>query len=323
MRHITVILLLVCAWAFPASSLAGTGDLSLDAPFDNLALGPVGTGAAAGQPIVVSAMTANVIDTGSSYALEAIHTALLVPGGVWFEFIGDEEITSGTVCISYTVTFQALGIYIFTIYEQGSVGSQFSKMTLNAGGQISFFDQNNLVGAIATSSYQVGVPLEVLYEYDLDAGTYDVSLGGSLLLDDEDHGITTRGIGRLMFTNNAFSAGHFVLDDVKVQKGGAALAAGPGVVPGLGMLHAPQPNPMRSGTRVRFDLEQAGAVQVSVFDATGRRVRTLINGALGVGTHDIRWDGADDRGITVPAGLYFVRLHSGGQAVARKVIRVD
>jgi flagellar hook assembly protein FlgD len=46
---------------------------------------------------------------------------------------------------------------------------------------------------------------------------------------------------------------------------------------------------------------------VVVFDALGRRVRTLVDGPLAAGRHEIAWDGRDGRGVDAPAGVYLVR----------------
>jgi len=45
-----------------------------------------------------------------------------------------------------------------------------------------------------------------------------------------------------------------------------------------------------------------------VFAVNGRRVRTLTSGFREVGIHRLRWDGADDQGARVRAGVYFARL---------------
>jgi hypothetical protein len=78
------------------------------------------------------------------------------------------------------------------------------------------------------------------------------------------------------------------------------------------------PNPFRAGetTTIRFAIPASaggGQVDVAVFDVAGRRVRTLVRGSLVEGDHAITWDGMDDNGAEVPAGVYVVRLAVGGQ----------
>jgi flagellar hook assembly protein FlgD len=52
-----------------------------------------------------------------------------------------------------------------------------------------------------------------------------------------------------------------------------------------------------------------------VFDASGRRVRTLVSGR-GPAGGVVEWDGRDVSGRLAPAGVYVVRLASPGSADA-------
>jgi hypothetical protein len=86
--------------------------------------------------------------------------------------------------------------------------------------------------------------------------------------------------------------------------------AAPGV-PAAFALHPPAPNPARGATRLRYDVPApGGALALGVYDVTGRRVRALWNGLQTAGSHALWWDGRDDLGHTLPAGIYLVRLHA-------------
>jgi len=82
-----------------------------------------------------------------------------------------------------------------------------------------------------------------------------------------------------------------------------------------------EPNPFSGGTSVRFTLPQRGAARVRVVDAQGRLVRTLAEGERASGSHTASWDGRDERGRAVAAGVYFVTLEHGGSVRATKVVR--
>ena len=56
------------------------------------------------------------------------------------------------------------------------------------------------------------------------------------------------------------------------------------------------PNPFRGRTRIVVDLPRAGAVDLSVYDVRGRRVRQLIGHTLAAGTHTAEWSGRDEQG---------------------------
>ena len=65
------------------------------------------------------------------------------------------------------------------------------------------------------------------------------------------------------------------------------------------------PDPVRAAGRGRVGLE--------IFDASGRRVRSLVRGMLAAGQHRMSWDGKDAAGRSVPSGRYLLRLQACGQ----------
>lgn len=73
-------------------------------------------------------------------------------------------------------------------------------------------------------------------------------------------------------------------------------------------LHPPQPNPVRSATQFRFQLPQAGRVELCVFDAAGRLVAVPLAGVLPAGNHDVTWTARGQDGSTLPDGIYFAKL---------------
>ncbi len=71
------------------------------------------------------------------------------------------------------------------------------------------------------------------------------------------------------------------------------------------------PNPANPETAIRIRLSVASRVEVDLFDALGRRVRTLFEGSMQPGGHNFVWDGRDDRGRDVGSGVYFYRALAG------------
>ena len=72
------------------------------------------------------------------------------------------------------------------------------------------------------------------------------------------------------------------------------------------------PNPFRSVTTLAMDLDLPASVQLAVHDAVGRQIRLLASENRDAGQHRISWDGTDDAGLAMPAGVYFVALQAGG-----------
>jgi WD40 repeat protein len=77
------------------------------------------------------------------------------------------------------------------------------------------------------------------------------------------------------------------------------------------------PNPFNPATTIRFGLPEAGVVNLTVYDITGRTVRTLKNGYTSGGVLEIVWDGRDANGRIVASGVYVYRL-AAKQGVATK-----
>lgn len=92
--------------------------------------------------------------------------------------------------------------------------------------------------------------------------------------------------------------------------------AAPGAAAAL-WLSAANPVPAAGGA-IRFSLARAGRAALALYDASGRRVRTLVDGTLAAGVHGTALALRDDAGRSLPGGLYFLRLVTReGTRVAR------
>jgi len=100
-----------------------------------------------------------------------------------------------------------------------------------------------------------------------------------------------------------------------------SVAVEPPAAPPRLALSAPAPNPSRGTARFELALPQRATVEVAVFDAAGRRVRTLFGGVTGPGRLALAWDGLDAGGRAARAGVYFVRASAGGAAATRRLVR--
>jgi len=80
------------------------------------------------------------------------------------------------------------------------------------------------------------------------------------------------------------------------------------------------PNPFNPGTTVFFQIESPGSVQIFVYDAAGRAVRTLVNRAYPAGTHRVAFDGRDDGGRRLASGVYFYRFETPGASMTEKIV---
>ena len=79
------------------------------------------------------------------------------------------------------------------------------------------------------------------------------------------------------------------------------------------------PNPFGRATSLRFRLPAASQTQVTVHDARGRLLRRLADLRLAEGEHSLLWDGRDDRGGALPAGVYWARVEARGSSEGIKL----
>jgi len=96
------------------------------------------------------------------------------------------------------------------------------------------------------------------------------------------------------------------------------IAEGPRTTPSR-LVSDAYPNPFRSGTVISYDLPKAGNVSLTVYDAAGRPVKTLVNGRANPGSFFASWDGRADDGTSVASGIYFYTLATENSKLTRKL----
>jgi len=74
------------------------------------------------------------------------------------------------------------------------------------------------------------------------------------------------------------------------------------------------PNPFNAGTSISYSLKNAGAVQLSVYDLSGRKVIDLVNGVQAAGNHEIILNG------NAATGVYFYKLTTAGHSIAKRMV---
>jgi hypothetical protein len=87
-------------------------------------------------------------------------------------------------------------------------------------------------------------------------------------------------------------------------------------------LDAASPNPFTGSTRIGFSLPASGLARIDLYDVNGRRVRGLFDGAAGAEHGEVVWDGRNDAGHELGAGVYWARLVSGHGTTSRKITKL-
>ncbi|MBV6444484.1 MAG: T9SS type A sorting domain-containing protein [Ignavibacteriales bacterium] len=80
------------------------------------------------------------------------------------------------------------------------------------------------------------------------------------------------------------------------------------------------PNPFNPETKIEFSLGRKAAVNLEIYDVSGKKVRSLVNGEVSAGAQSVVWDGKNDAGLRVPTGVYFYTLKTGEFTESKKMI---
>jgi hypothetical protein len=132
------------------------------------------------------------------------------------------------------------------------------------------------------------------------------------------------GYGDIVFSCLNFAYGY--PGDVFVIAGGSDIivdvseSAEINTMPGS-FLQQNYPNPFNPMTTIEFMLSKRGNIFLNIFDCTGRKIRSLIDGvSYSSGQHSIKWDGVLDNGKRAATGIYFYVLKSDNLQISRKMI---
>jgi len=83
------------------------------------------------------------------------------------------------------------------------------------------------------------------------------------------------------------------------------------------------PNPFNPSTTIPFSLNKAGFVNLSVYNITGQKVRTIIDNYQSAGSYTITWYCLDDNNKSVAAGIYIYQLRFGDAVESQKMLLLD
>jgi len=80
------------------------------------------------------------------------------------------------------------------------------------------------------------------------------------------------------------------------------------------------PNPFNPVATIQYALPQASQVRLSIYDALGQPIRTLVDERCEAGAHSAVWDGTNDAGRAVGSGIYLYKMEAGEFVMAKKMM---
>jgi fibronectin type 3 domain-containing protein len=87
--------------------------------------------------------------------------------------------------------------------------------------------------------------------------------------------------------------------------------------PGQTVLHGNYPNPFGQQTTLRYELADSGPISITVYNALGQRIATIVEGDHAAGRHEVTW-----RPRSLASGLYLVRFEHEGGVTTQRMVKV-
>jgi serine protease AprX len=85
-------------------------------------------------------------------------------------------------------------------------------------------------------------------------------------------------------------------------------------------LYQNYPNPFTSNTTIEYDIFIPGKASLTIYNIRGQKVKMLVNDYHSQERFIRFWNGLDDNGIRVSAGIYFYKLKAGGTSIVKRLV---
>ena len=94
-------------------------------------------------------------------------------------------------------------------------------------------------------------------------------------------------------------------------------------IPKTFKLYQSYPNPTTKATVIKFQIPVKTSVSLTVYDVSRSMVRILTRAqSLKPGIYTVEWNGRNDKGLKLPAGVYFYRLETKEYKSTKKLVWV-
>jgi len=135
-------------------------------------------------------------------------------------------------------------------------------------------------------------------------------------------GWTEDGHGRPLADIQPPHFGHLMEEATWSWPGATAVTGATDAGPNDLSLTQNYPNPFNPQTTIRYEIPKPGRVVLQVHNLLGERVRTLVAEHQTAGSHHLTWDGRDEAGRQLAAGIYLYRLQASGGVQMRKMLLI-
>jgi parallel beta-helix repeat protein len=242
---------------------------------------------------------------------------VILPGGtlVW---VADQPATSDMTFLAGAVGDETCWTYQLAVSEAYQQPQNYLTLTMGyANGDGSDFTsvggQPSTYPAATATNYLAGA-FDNAQEFTVPTGQY---LALEITNAHGSYSYTLYGGGAWSYVSASFPSPAYPVIGGETS----AVSEGPGGPHSFEMLRSAWPNPFTRDVQLYYDLPVAMPMTVTIYDVTGRLVRTLFAGPRPAGRAAVIWDGQDGAGRPVASGVYFCRLDGMEAGPVIKVAR--
>ena len=203
----------------------------LEADFDDKTAGlPIGLGGAQfNEPVVQAANIDAIVGEPAPGVkiLDISSTNTSTSQFLRWQFLDNLEVSSDIHVLDFDTQMMTRDRYRISLREPTSSSQPFTNLQFQANGTMGVSDANG-TRIFSGVTYQAGQAYQYRIIHDLDAGIYDIFRNGMPLIRERAHGITTRGIGAILYgiDNGALTSAHLQIDSLRVyQSNGEAITS--------------------------------------------------------------------------------------------------
>jgi len=117
-----------------------------------------------------------------------------------------------------------------------------------------------------------------------------------------------------------FDPDNWIIDEHDQVPYNGVVSDNSNLVPTLYYLSQSYPNPMTNKAKIDFTLPQEGHVRLAIYNILGQTIKVIVNEKIGAGFHSVYWDGRDQNGKEVSAGVYFYKMEAGEFSATQRLI---
>ena len=260
------------------------------------------------KKILLTCLSVGMIFAGATFTVSSI-TSTADGFDVQIDYMSDAEI----------------GGYQFDFLSDGAL-----TVTGGSGGASTAFDGitvgNNVVLAFSFSGTTIAAASELTHLITLSTTVNNGSDGSNVLLEAKNDCVENdpgNCVSRLVVSDAVGGSVDADFHEAAWTVGSETFSLDNEIVnPITFSLGNNYPNPFNPSTAIEFSIAEPSFVSLSIFDASGRLVKTLVSESKVADHYSVNWDGTNDNGVFVSAGMYLYKIDAGNFVETKKMLLV-